>query len=338
MNKNLVPLIAAGAAGMACGVSAQELDTRWYLSPNVTHIWEDDDRNADNDWGIQAMIGRAVSERLNLELNLKGQDFDLDGGGDVEQRGASIDALLFFNRNPEFAPYFVIGAGGLHNDTPVDNGWNPTVEAGLGFWRQVDDDGAQFRAEVRHRHEWANDTDTGICGVVGRGGRECGGDNFNDWIVSLGFVIPIGARPQAAPAPRPQPEPVAARPQPAPTPPPAVTTETFILEGVNFCFDCDTLSTQAKSVLDGNARKIIDAASPTALIEVGGHTDSKGSDEYNRALSERRAGAVRGYLVQQGVDGQRLSAVGYGETRPIADNDTAEGRARNRRVELRVSQ
>src|SRR5690606_13432414 len=141
----------------------------------------------------------------------------------------------------------------------------------------------QFRAEVRHRFEWANDTDTARCG----GGRvptfECGGDNFNDWIVSLGFVIPIGARPQAAPAPRPQPEPIAARPQPTPPPAPRVTTETFILEGVNFCFDCDTLSPQAKVVLDGNARKIIDAASPSALIEVGGHTDSVGADEYNRA-------------------------------------------------------
>jgi OmpA-OmpF porin, OOP family len=326
MHRTIASSLALGAIAWTAGAGAQELDTRWYLSPNVTHVFEDDDRNADNDWGIQAMIGRAVSDHLNLELNLKGQDFDLDAGGDVDQRGVSLDGLFFFNRNPSFAPYFLLGAGGLHNDTPGDNEWNPTLEAGLGFWRQVDDDGAQFRAEVRHRMEWVDDDDF------------AGEDDFNDTIVSLGFVIPIGARPQAAPAPRPRPEPVAAQPAPEPTPPPRVTTETFILEGVNFCFDCDTLSSQAKAVLDGNARKIIDAASPNALVEVGGHTDAVGSDEYNRDLSQRRAGAVRDYLVEQGVDGKRLSAVGYGESRPVADNDTPEGRARNRRVELRVSQ
>lgn len=325
MHRTLVSLFAVGAGAVAASAMAQELDTRWYLSPNVTHVFEDDDRNADNDWGLQVQGGRAVNNVLNLELNLKGQDFDLDAGGDIEQRGLSLDGLLFFNRNPEFAPYFLLGAGMLHNDTPVDNHWNPTVEAGLGFWRQVDDDGAQFRAEVRHRYEWVDDNDYP------------GENHFNDWIVSVGFVIPIGPRPQAAPAPRPQPQPVAAKPEPEPAPP-RVTTETFILEGVNFCFDCDTLSPHAKSVLDDSAHKIIDAASPSAIVEVGGHTDSIGPDDYNQGLSQRRADAVRGYLVEQGVDGQRLSAVGYGETRPIADNDTPEGRARNRRVELRVSQ
>jgi OmpA-OmpF porin, OOP family len=71
----------------------------------------------------------------------------------------------------------------------------------------------------------------------------------------------------------------------------------------------------------------------TGVIE--GHTDSNGSAEYNQDLSERRAKAVREYLVSKGVAGSRLTAEGVGETRPIADNTNAEGRAQNRRVVLR---
>ena len=70
------------------------------------------------------------------------------------------------------------------------------------------------------------------------------------------------------------------------------------------------------------------------VVEVAGHTDSVGSDEYNQGLSERRADSVREYLTSKGVKASRLSSRGYGESRPIESNDTDEGRAENRRVEL----
>jgi outer membrane protein OmpA-like peptidoglycan-associated protein len=70
------------------------------------------------------------------------------------------------------------------------------------------------------------------------------------------------------------------------------------------------------------------------VVEVAGHTDSTGSDQYNQALSERRAATVAGYLVNRGVLEMRMIRVGMGETRPVADNGTPEGRALNRRVEL----
>lgn len=76
---------------------------------------------------------------------------------------------------------------------------------------------------------------------------------------------------------------------------------------------------------------------PDYKIEVGGHTDAEGTDERNQRLSDRRANAVVDYLVQAGIQRPRISAVGYGATRPIADNETAEGRARNRRIEFKVS-
>lgn len=72
------------------------------------------------------------------------------------------------------------------------------------------------------------------------------------------------------------------------------------------------------------------------LINVYGHTDSTGSDDYNQALSQRRANAVSQYLASQGVNSQRMAAVGYGESRPIADNSTEAGRAQNRRVEIQI--
>jgi OOP family OmpA-OmpF porin len=75
---------------------------------------------------------------------------------------------------------------------------------------------------------------------------------------------------------------------------------------------------------------------PRLRVELQGHTDSSGSDEYNLKLSERRANAVREYLISQGVSSQQLLARGYGETQPIADNSTAEGRAQNRRVVMKV--
>jgi outer membrane protein OmpA-like peptidoglycan-associated protein len=74
--------------------------------------------------------------------------------------------------------------------------------------------------------------------------------------------------------------------------------------------------------------------SPSMEIEIGGHTDAEGADEYNQQLSAKRALAVKNYLVLQGIAVTRISAVGYGKTKPIADNDSDEGRAKNRRVEM----
>jgi outer membrane protein OmpA-like peptidoglycan-associated protein len=79
------------------------------------------------------------------------------------------------------------------------------------------------------------------------------------------------------------------------------------------------------------------AAYPTLKLQVEGYTDSVGGDEYNQKLSENRAGAVRDFLVAQGVSMNNISATGYGKAKPVADNGTAQGRAQNRRVNLVVS-
>lgn len=101
---------------------------------------------------------------------------------------------------------------------------------------------------------------------------------------------------------------------------------------VTFKTDSADLSPAFFDVLNSVA-KVMDKYEKT-VVEVAGHTDSTGSDSYNQALSERRASAVAQYLASQGVDRQRLITVGVGESRPVADNSTAEGRQANRRVEI----
>ena len=107
----------------------------------------------------------------------------------------------------------------------------------------------------------------------------------------------------------------------------------LVLEGVNFHFDSAELTEEAKAIL-----KPIATAHHTyhgdVDVLISGHTDSQGSAKYNQTLSQKRAEAVAAFLVSHGCDASKLFIEGYGETKPIADNNTKEGRAKNRRVEL----
>jgi len=106
------------------------------------------------------------------------------------------------------------------------------------------------------------------------------------------------------------------------------------LKGVNFDLDKHDLRPDALPALD-EAVKMFERY-PDLKVEVAGHTDYFNTDEYNQALSERRAKAVMDYFISKGVAADRLTSKGYGESQPIASNATAEGQAKNRRVELRV--
>jgi outer membrane protein OmpA-like peptidoglycan-associated protein len=103
---------------------------------------------------------------------------------------------------------------------------------------------------------------------------------------------------------------------------------------LHFERDKSAMTPEAAAIIKDLAA--IAATCPTETLEVGGHTDNIGSESYNQALSERRAVAVAHALGEAGVDANRLSALGYGETVPIADNGTDEGRARNRRIEIKI--
>ena len=123
-------------------------------------------------------------------------------------------------------------------------------------------------------------------------------------------------------------------PLPVPTKSAEVTQlGTWIYKDVQFDFDKSNLKPSSYPTLDEIAAGL--KAQPTVKVEVQGHTDSIGKADYNEDLSERRAKSVVKYLIDKGIAPERLVPEGYGETRPIATNKTAEGRARNRRVELK---
>lgn len=110
--------------------------------------------------------------------------------------------------------------------------------------------------------------------------------------------------------------------------------EVVTLRDVNFAFDSTELVEGSKSILD-NAARIL-RSNPTVKIEVAGHTDNVGSPEYNLGLSQGRAASVVRYLSSQGVAGDRMRSQGYGLTQPKVSNATKEGRATNRRTEMRI--
>lgn len=114
-----------------------------------------------------------------------------------------------------------------------------------------------------------------------------------------------------------------------------LTARPVVITGANFDFDSATL----KSSADAKLKPVVEFAKkyPDADMEVVGHTDEIASEAYNLGLSKRRAAAVKGWLVKNGVDAKRISAKGMGKTQPVASNKTEEGRAQNRRVEVRYT-
>ena len=146
----------------------------------------------------------------------------------------------------------------------------------------------------------------------------------------------VVAAPVAAPAPAPATAAPAAAPAPAPAPAPVVAASSKVTYAADAFFDFDksVLKPAGKAKLDDLVSKV-KGINLEVIIAVG-HTDSVGTDEYNQKLSIRRAEAVKAYLVNKGIEKNRVYTEGKGEKQPVADNKTREGRAKNRRVEIEV--
>ena len=106
-------------------------------------------------------------------------------------------------------------------------------------------------------------------------------------------------------------------------------------DGVTFAVDSSTISPAFQTTLNQIAESM--KSYPDSLIDVYGHTDSTGADAYNQTLSERRAQSVANFLVMRGVSQSRVRSQGFGEQYPVATNDTDQGRALNRRVEIKIT-
>jgi OOP family OmpA-OmpF porin len=118
------------------------------------------------------------------------------------------------------------------------------------------------------------------------------------------------------------------------TVPAQVQKYTGVIQGINFKFNSAEIARSSFRQLDRAAKVLTDY--PDVRIEIQGHTDDRGNDEYNKDLSQRRAESVKNYFISKGIDTSRLTAIGYGEEIPIADNKSGRGRARNRRVEFKL--
>jgi OOP family OmpA-OmpF porin len=110
----------------------------------------------------------------------------------------------------------------------------------------------------------------------------------------------------------------------------------IVLRGVEFAFDKAELTGSGSVILDFAVEQL--KRCPNVPMDIDGHTDSIGSEEYNQSLGQRRANTVKNYFVAHGVRADRINARSYGESRPVASNDTEEGRQTNRRVELKPRQ
>lgn len=320
-------------------------------------IWTDHDRQRENNWNGAIGAGANLAPNLGLEFNLGRSRLDTEShtGPSVELTSLSLDALFYASRG-RFAPYLLVGAGVI-SDTPKPGGDSKRSfmgEAGFGIrtlmWENADQTRSfSVRPEIKARYD------------------DIRGGDYIDYIASLGFQFGFGpkaetvaAAPVATPAPPPAPE-----PPPPPPPPPAAPLDSdhdgvpddrdrcpdtapgvmvdlngceqkgsVTLEGVTFEFDSAVLTAASEKVLDTTAQGL--KTHPRVRIELQGHTDSKGADKYNQKLSQQRAEAVRDYLQRQGVNASQLSARGYGESQPVADNTSEAGRAKNRRVVMNV--
>ena len=109
----------------------------------------------------------------------------------------------------------------------------------------------------------------------------------------------------------------------------------IILQGINFEFDSAQLTKESEDRLDGAVSTL--QKNPDVMVDIEGHTDSTGAEEYNLGLSQRRADTVKAHLISHGISEDRLTTTGKGEMDPLVSNDTREGKAKNRRIEFVVT-
>lgn len=346
-------LFAALVLGLSTSaVMAQDYDERWGLTPHVGVNFNDSDRDADNGLVLGLGLGRFISPRVHLEVDIARGDADLDGRGDWDNMDFGITGRFFFTEITDSRRYYAaIGTRGIRHDRDGSKtGTGLGAHLGLGVHDQINDNLA-FRGEVLYRYDRDRDSLPGE-------------DSYNDVIAQMGLTYSFGeyraveiseeAEQLGQPAPEPAPEPYVAPvsndddgdgvPNDADRCPgtPAGTmvgrdgcevAEVIDLRGVNFDFDKCNLRPDAVEILD-NAVGVL--KSNDLRVSVEGHTDSVGTDAYNQTLSECRAKVVYDYLLNNGVNsGQVTGSRGFGESSPIDTNETAEGRARNRRTELK---
>jgi OOP family OmpA-OmpF porin len=341
-----IALVLIARIALAGEVSQpQDLEPH-YIDLLGSWIRPDNDRNTKSyGYGATFIYGAHVAGPFWLEGRLTGGLLETgdDAGTDFYQYGGGIDGVATLGDRTGWTPFALVGVGGVYDDVQPDrdDSGNFRADFGLGLVTPAfTDRGLKLRAEGRALY------DTFESGQL-------------DWQVSLGISIPLGSRQVVErvverevvrevvrPAAPPSDSDGDGVPDsidqcPATLAGVAVDTsgclirgdQTIILGDVNFEHDSARLTPAAESSLDRAAASL--RIETDVHFEIAGHTDSRGSDAYNDRLSQARADAVMRFLTGRGIPAARMSAHGYGERQPIDTNDTAAGRARNRRVEFR---
>ena len=354
------PIKSAIVTTLACAASTVAWGDQTvgdvYVVPQAGYTWLDSDRGADDEAFLGIALGRHFNEFISMELGVNRGTYDMGASRNLDLRSYSLDALHIFARESVVSPYITLGVGLLRNaPQDADTDHYEMAQAGLGLFINVAEksNGATkfaLRPEVKARWAFPSGNDPQ--------------DKYLDYLAGLGFQFSFGD-PRPAPEPPAPPPPPPAPPPPAPPPAPepprdsdgdgvidprdkcpdtargvAVDADgcprrgTATLQGITFEFNSANLTATSRPVLDEVAADL--KRYPRLRVELQGHTDSVGADAYNMKLSAERANSVRVYLISQGVPEQQLTSRGYGETQPVADNKTDEGRAQNRRVVMNV--
>lgn len=335
--------VAAGA-GSAAVAGTYDDTGAWYIAPMAQYDLLDDRRATEDGPGEAISIGKNFQSQWAAELGASNGSFKFKHayGGNEELSAFTVDFIRKFFPDSIVRPYVLFG-GGEENDRitqqPTADGW--VAEAGVGLLTGLGDQTGstrvQLRTEAKYRREFIQNT-----AYIP--------NNPGDVVLAVGLQVSFG-NPTPPPPPvaaAPPPPVAAAPPPPPPAPPPCnppagfqvdanchIIQQTLVVRAVDFEFNSTHLTLPAEQTLDAVATALI--AQPELAVEIQGYTDSIGGDAYNLKLSQKRADAVKDYLVSKGLSGSALTAKGYGKANSIADNRTAEGRAQNRRVAFDVT-
>ena len=358
--------ISTLAASIMLATNAMAADessepTRQYLAPMMHYLILDDDRDiSSKGLGGGLIYGRQLSEHVWWETEGAGYGLDTaeDDLTDFFQYSLSTGLVYAFGDRGGFTPFVLAQIGGIYNDVVPDDedGVNLHANVGLGaVTGPLFDNGLKLRVEGRYMYD---DFD----GIPGTPSEDEGG--FNDWRLSLGLEIPLGVTRtvevekivyETREVEKVVEKVVAEADSDGDGIPDSrdkcpntlaggkvdgegclLKNQTISFNNIGFEVNSAKITASSRPTLDKLASSL--NAQTDFNVEIAGHTDSTGSAEYNESLSDKRAHSVRDYLVEKGVAAERLTANGYGEVDPVASNETASGRAMNRRVEFRVSE